>query len=187
MCKCLAHVCFTCIAHQFTYIEKNEGLSMKGCRLLSAADPGLEGLQRRPGGRVGGWCRLTLSGAKNLDKKVSIKHWDPVARTPSCCRGTGRGARGRSPPTSGRAGPPRRPHPLATRAPPRPAAAQPHEPPPQVDCRHRWCRPQRPSPAPAAAARRGGCRRESRLAVDGQSCAAGCSGICDSLQSARRL
>ena len=58
VCKCLAHVCFTCIAHQFTYIEKNEGLSMKGCRLLSAADPGLEGLQRRPGGRVGGWCRL---------------------------------------------------------------------------------------------------------------------------------
>ena len=62
VCKCLAHVCFTCIAHQFTYIEKNEGMSMKGCRLLSAADPGLEGLQRRPGGRVGGWLRQHGSG-----------------------------------------------------------------------------------------------------------------------------
>ena len=54
VCKCLAHVCFTCTAHQFTYIEKNEGLSMKGCRLLSAADPGLDQdaqrhLQRRRG------------------------------------------------------------------------------------------------------------------------------------------
>ena len=40
---------------------------MKGCRLLSAADPGLEGLQRRPGG-------LSVAGAVSSQIE-SLEEW----------------------------------------------------------------------------------------------------------------